>query len=1105
MLWRLGASLADRHACAWINKGCHHAEYAHISNPNSNSGSSSGALTGQIPLKYGEQRYRLGRGQNLGERYAQLERRLRGWIALGAEGQANSGSGSSVTLAEREDTERIVFRGIEIPQEPKPPGPEEAVEGYEVAIEGVRKGLRERGVREDEWAGVVPGRAAGHVVLDAFVQLERELAQKKAQKETRHHLRLNFCALSYTLSPGSYIATLDTLFLNTLSSMPRREAGSLGRPLTAITNSFEIAWSSKKVFHYHVEMWSDWLQQDKKKTSDAMDVTPPPGASSANPNDVGSAISKAKRTELIMRLQVEIRPDLFTPQGAFDGQANLFSTADYGFPSLNFEVPWNPPRNKDGQGHGNRGRGGGGAGGAGGVQRRPKIVRITVTKVNDIDRRYIQDLVTGDPSSIKPGSSAMMTLNMLNVFVQAAPRMQPRTLYNARSFYVPNQRAPEVSAFQIWRGYYQTVRPTFDRLIVTIDLTVGVVVPQKRLLDLFMSFTGFRDIRRLSEISKNDPMFRTLKLFAKQLKFTVDLPGHRGKKPKTIGDLVPDSGAVTFDKHGEEVSVADHFFRMHQVTIPPKTLGVKTKSGSIFPITVCQSVEQLYRGRSAPAVVSELMKVMPQSPRERLKSINESWDFLQYAQSAFMLQAGLSVGKNTVLVKGRLLEAPHVKFGGGPDGKGDIVQPRRKGVWDVMRRKFWRPAAVQAWTVVCFEPRAPPQAVEKFVDGLMAEMRGHGMEVVKPYAITTPRNGHGDVFRILNEEGTRANAKMLLVILPENAEDLRNAVKRFGDIVHGVATQCVRWTVRREKEIRDNKINQYHNNLILKINMRMGGINYIPRRDWFMDAPTMIFGADVSHPGPGSQQPSVAALVGSLDQWYTRYVATTRVQDPRLEMIEDLESMFEELLNRFYAFHKRYPSRIIFYRDGVSEGEFSQVKNVEVPRMAAVVKKKYGPEENKWPRLVFIVVGKRHHQRFFPRDDEGRDRSGNDNLYPGFVVDVDIVHPVFSDFYLQSQPGLKGTSRPTHYTVIITTGLNVDQLQEFTFHLCHCYLRATRSVKIPAPVYYADLVCSRSKFHINDNGSVSGESSSSDSFDLDMWKRNFSPMHQNLAPSMYWV
>ena len=45
--------------------------------------------------------------------------------------------------------------------------------------------------------------------------------------------------------------------------------------------------------------------------------------------------------------------------------------------------------------------------------------------------------------------------------------------------------------------------------------------------------------------------------------------------------------------------------------------------------------------------------------------------------------------------------------------------------------------------------------------------------------------------KILREEGGKCNAQFILAILPENAEELRNAVKRFGDIEQGVATQCV--------------------------------------------------------------------------------------------------------------------------------------------------------------------------------------------------------------------------------------------------------------------------------------------------------------------------
>jgi eukaryotic translation initiation factor 2C len=804
---------------------------------------------------------------------------------------------------------------------------------------------------------------------------------------------------------------------------------------------------------------------------------------SANPNDDAS-ISKAKRTELIMRLQDEVEPSIFGQSpGAFDGKNNLYSVTAYSFgASRRFEVPWGPPRG----------------------QRKGRTITIALTHVNDIDRRFIAGLLQGVDSSVQQGSEAMMTLNMLNIFVQAQPRMQEGTLYNARSFYVSessNQR-DNIFPFELWRGYYQTVRPTYNRLIINVDVTVGVVVPARPLIDIFMAYTRSRDIRALNNFSKDHPSFRSLKLFAKSLKFTVDLPGHKklGTKPRGIWDLVPDCGAITFDKHGEEVSVADHFYRSHHVTIPPRSLGIKTKKGDIFPISVCRTTPQLYKGKNAPNIVSEAMKFMPQNPTDRLADIKRAWRYLRYSESAFMLQAGLSVDVNPLRINGRILPRPGVSFGGSED------KHKFPGVWDVMKKKFFKAAKFERWTVVCFAQHVNMGVIGKFVEGLATEMRGHGINANRPHNISQ-HNPHADVARVLMEEGRAANPELILVILPESAEDLRNAVKRFGDIECGVKTQCVKWTGKREREVVDNRnINQYYNNLILKINMRMGGINFTPSRSWFQNRPTMVLGADVSHPGPGSAQPSVSALVASVDPWYTRYVAATSVQDPRLEMIEDLESMFEKLLSHFIELNKRPPSQLIFYRDGVSEGEFVQVVQVEVPRLAAVLGRKCGPDKSRWPALNFIVVGKKHHVRFFPTEGGGGgDSRGNYNMYPGFIVDGEVVHPVYPDFYLQSQAGLKGTSRPSHYTVLRVTSLSLDELQEFTFHLCHCYLRSTRSVKIPAPVYYADLVCSRAKFHFGDNGSISGESTGSGTFDLDMWKRNFAPIHPNMAASMYWV
>ncbi|CAE6463237.1 unnamed protein product [Rhizoctonia solani] len=107
------------------------------------------------------------------------------------------------------------------------------------------------------------------------------------------------------------------------------------------------------------------------------------------------------------------------------------------------------------------------------------------------------------------------------------------------------------------------------------------------------------------------------------------------------------------------------------------------------------------------------------------------------------------------------------------------------------------------------------------------------------------------------------------------------------------------------------------------------------------------------------------------------------------------------------------------------------------------------------PKLTFVCVGKGHHIRFFG-DRQNVDKSGN--CLPGTVVDQGITHPAIWDFYLQSHPGLKGTSSPSHYTVLYDEmDCTADKLQSISHALCHIYARSTCSVSIPAPVYYADV------------------------------------------------
>lgn len=239
--------------------------------------------------------------------------------------------------------------------------------------------------------------------------------------------------------------------------------------------------------------------------------------------------------------------------------------------------------------------------------------------------------------------------------------------------------------------------------------------------------------------------------------------------------------------------------------------------------------------------------------------------------------------------------------------------------------------------------------------------------------------------------------------------------------------------------------------------------------------PVIFLGADVTHPPAGDgKKPSIAAVVGSMDAHPSRYCATVRVQRPRQEIIQDLASMVRELLIQFYKSTRFKPTRIIFYRDGVSEGQFRQVLYYE---LLAIREACISLEKDYQPGITYIVVQKRHHTRLFCADRTERvGRSGN--IPAGTTVDTDITHPYEFDFYLCSHAGIQGTSRPSHYHVLWDDNcFTADELQLLTYQLCHTYVRCTRSVSIPAPAYYAHLVAFRARYHLVDKEHDSAEGS----------------------------
>ncbi|EJD46393.1 Piwi-domain-containing protein [Auricularia subglabra TFB-10046 SS5] len=359
---------------------------------------------------------------------------------------------------------------------------------------------------------------------------------------------------------------------------------------------------------------------------------------------------------------------------------------------------------------------------------------------------------------------------------------------------------------------------------------------------------------------------------------------------------------------------------------------------------------------------------------------------------------------------------------------------------------------------------------------------------------------------------------LIIAVMPNPSDAERIAIKRIGDVEQGFATQVVRADrIVGNGLPKDDYMNNLACNSSYRINLKLGGINWVlgmPSVPGYITETeslpaTMIIGADVSHPAPNNlTSPSICGVVATIHKTLVKYSGVSCVQmgGRRVEVIHGLKDMLKPMFKQFRGKLNDWPRQILYYRDGVGETQLAEVTRVEKQAILAALREaqmELNEPGAPFPKLTFIVVSKRHHQRFFP--DSG-DRNGN--CFPGSVFDEGIASPTLFDFYLQSQAAIQGTARPAHYVVTHNENpvLNADSLQKFTFDLCHTYERATRSVSIPPPVYYADLLCRRGKFMFPpdlDFSDVAG--GQNDAALLQYYQANYAQIHEDQRDRMYFV
>ncbi|MGH0151680.1 UNVERIFIED_CONTAM: hypothetical protein FKN15_019751 [Acipenser sinensis] len=689
-----------------------------------------------------------------------------------------------------------------------------------------------------------------------------------------------------------------------------------------------------------------------------------------------------------------------------------------------------------------------------------------------------------------------------------------------RSFFTPSEGCsnPLGGGREVWFGFHQSVRPSLWKMMLNIDVSATAFYKAQPVIEFMCEVLDFKSIEEQQKPLTDSQRVKFTKEI-KGLKVEITHCGQMKRKYRVCNVTRRPASHQTFPLQQEngqtiECTVAQYFKDKYKLVLR-------------YPHLPCLQVCNIVAGQRCIKKLTDnqtstMIRATARSAPDRQDEISKLMRSANFNNDPYVREFGVRVRDDMTEVNGRVLQAPSILYG----GRNKAIATPIQGVWDMRNKQFHTGIEIKVWAIACFAPQrqCTELLLKAFTDQLRKISRDAGMPIQGQPCFCKYAQGADSVEPMFKHlKYTYQGLQLVVVILPGKTP-VYAEVKRVGDTVLGMATQCVQ--VKNVQKTTPQTLS----NLCLKINVKLGGVNNIllpqGRRVLqiflygLFQQPVIFLGADVTHPPAGDgKKPSIAAVVGSMDAHPSRYCATVRVQQHRQEIIQDLAAMVRELLIQFYKSTRFKPTRIIFYRDGISEGQFNQVLHHELLaiREACIkLEKDYQPgitfvvvqkrhhtrlfctdrnervlhhellaireaciklEKDYQPGITFVVVQKRHHTRLFCTDRNERvGKSGN--IPAGTTVDTKITHPSEFDFYLCSHAGIQGTSRPSHYHVLWDDNhFTSDELQVLTYQLCHTYVRCTRSVSIPAPAYYAHLVAFRARYHLVDKEHDSAEGS----------------------------
>ncbi|KAH9017046.1 Piwi-domain-containing protein [Lactarius hengduanensis] len=693
---------------------------------------------------------------------------------------------------------------------------------------------------------------------------------------------------------------------------------------------------------------------------------------------------------------------------------------------------------------------------------------VSVQFTGELPTAPLKRFQDGDVTNIDKAKEIDPLISALNLIMQRQAAQHGVRFGKNRYFFDDDEKRQLGPQLLAHMGFYSSVRPVYKQLMVNVNVCMAAFYEPGKLSDALHAFRS----RSRGAIPQD---------FLAKVKVSTNYRGYKCVRAIfRISDVSAKKHKFSSKEYGRKVTVEEYF---------SKTYGIKLKEADTLPlIDIGNSGKPVYVpaelctiergepffGRLGRNETTSMLRYASRKPAVNAQLIVErGLPRLGYTPTTPVLDAfGVHVSGEMSVIPARELPPPKVTYAKG--------SPRVEGgSWNLRDVKFHRGSKAPNWMVLVvrdgveelsFNGTNDPRLLG-FLNAFANKCRSSGMDLaLKPSSILETddlsiiedqRRRPAAVARIsraIERFGNMKNISFVLVLLQKQDDFLYPGIKRLCAVDFG----------------NEKGREQYLANVALKLNTKLGGINHLLGQEamsWLREKPTMLVGIDVTHPSPKSASgtPSIVGVVASIDNDFVQFPASLRLQKSKREVIRDnvLRDMIVERLQAYRQRLKVLPERMIVFRDGVSESQYTEVLEQELSQIFQAFAR-VDPKNPKYhPVLSIVVCGKRHHARFFPTDSKYADRNGNTR--PGTVVDKGITSVLDFDFYLQAHAGLQGSVKSTHYVVLYDeSSLTANDVQQGVHTASYLYARATKAVSLVPPAYYADIVCERARYWIHE-------------------------------------